>query len=476
MELLVNNFRLNMYHQSIKSARASQAAATNLATHMMSLSPDEALSVMPWLNGTVTKLYLKTAQSMAQMGAKQLNQWNSAVGNTFSPESDGENIFGYWDRKSRLASFAGIELPKKIKDIRGKYGLQLHDPDAYEHIAQNDFFDLYRTIPTKAGIHKEHNPKSKGFLAVPPTPLGHDVFAFLPREQKSFVHAVANEGIPMYIPVLKHIDHHDAVKTMTVEDYIESIQQFLEVINKLHDGKPTTLMGYCAGGKPVIYGAAAGKFDDLTDGIITGATPMGGDSDLSKMVGEIPEPIRDAAIALRNSGNHKVVDGFILSAFFGSADGFSSPILDFLGDYNRFDGVDKKLELSDTRAAMLHWLRHDRIDLPPKIVDLSFVTYMQPIEDDGTLPFEIFGERPNIKELDKVPYLNCLMEKDTLVPQSNGTQHMKFLKKALFKLYPGGHIALLTDHAIEGSPNFIGRMDEEIPGPIQFHRDLEARL
>lgn len=56
-------------------------------------------------------------------------------------------------------------------------------------------------MPSISGI--EVNESGKPMLVLPPYVLGANILAFLPDEQRSYVHSFSNKGIPTYIRIMK---------------------------------------------------------------------------------------------------------------------------------------------------------------------------------------------------------------------------------------------------------------------------------
>ena len=84
--------------------------------------------------------------------------------------------------------------------------------------------------------------------------------AFLPGEDKSFVHCFANQGIPTYIRIVKDIHTTPAVQLLTGEEDCLDTRQFCQQVKDRH-GKAGTLRGYCQGGFTAMINLLSGELD-----------------------------------------------------------------------------------------------------------------------------------------------------------------------------------------------------------------------
>ena len=183
---------------------------------------------------------------------------------------DDDRLCDFACRLEETLKAANHEYPKAIAEIKAEYGFHLDSP-GYVKVAETERFDLYQVLPNK----KEITPRSKPILIIPPYVLGANILAFLPGEQRSYVHCYANQGIPTYIRLIKDIDTTPAVQTMTGEDDALDTRFFCRELIARHD-RQVTLNGFCQGGYHALAALLAGELDGLVDALITCATPVDG--------------------------------------------------------------------------------------------------------------------------------------------------------------------------------------------------------
>jgi len=179
--------------------------------------------------------------------------------------------------------------------------------------AETDRFTLYQSCRKHKGVN--FRPDMKPVLIIPPYVLGANILAFLPGEDKSYVHCFANQGIPTYVRIIKDIGRTPAVQVMAGEDDARDMRLFCEKIVAAH-GRPVTLNGFCQGGFVCLANLLSGELDGLVDAFITCVTPIDGTRSkaLVEYLEHIPPRFRDLGYALKTlpSGN-QVVDGRVMS-------------------------------------------------------------------------------------------------------------------------------------------------------------------
>ena len=311
---------------------------------------------------------------------------------------EGEDIEQFKARQAKLIEKVVYAYPKAIRDIESEFGFHFDD-GGYIKTAETDRFCLYQVLPRNEGIEVRQN--GKPVIIVPPYVLGANILAFLPGEERSYVHCFANQGIPTYIRILKDIDTTPAVQVMTGEDDALDTRFFCEQVKARH-GRPVTLNGFCQGGYITLLDLLSGQLDGLVDAHITCVAPI--DGTRSKALGEylehIPSRFRDMGYARKTLPNgNQVVDGKVMSWVYKlKSMEKEAPIFTFYRDLMMFDTPEgQETEINKTAAAINHWLIYDRKDLPVAITQMSFDSYAIPISKDGTLPVKFFGQKLNFK-------------------------------------------------------------------------------
>src|SRR3989339_141752 len=157
--------------------------------------------------------------------------------------------------------------------------------------------------------------KGKPLLIIPPYVLGYDILAFLPNEGKSFVHELANNGIPTYIRIIKPILKTPSVQTMFLENECEETKEFSQKLLKKH-GSPVTLAGYCQGGFTAMLSCLSGKLEKEVDALITFVSPMDGtkSTGINKYLMDLPDSFKSLKYATRILSNgNKIIETADLS-------------------------------------------------------------------------------------------------------------------------------------------------------------------
>jgi hypothetical protein len=388
---------------------------------------------------------------------------------------DGDTIVDFTENEARLLETLLYAYPKAIRAIKPEYGFHF-DEDGYIQAGETDRFLIYQVLPTNGGAVRENG---KPVLIVPPYVLGPNILAFLPAQNKSYVHAYANQGIPTYIRILKDIDTTPAVQTLTGEQDALDTRTFCEIIKKRH-GQPVTLNGFCQGGFLAITGLLSGKLDGLVDALINCVAPMDGTRSkaLVEYMEHLPPRFRDLGYAVKPLPNgNRVVDGKVMSWVYKlKSMENEAPLYTLYRDLKIFDNGNRgPTKISKTAAAINHWLIFDRKDLPEAITKMSFDSYTLPVDDQGNLPFKLFDRTLNFKRLQEknISFLICYGDKDELVDKEAALAPLDYIP-AEVTCFPKGHGAIATSWSRPDSACALHtRFGDNYRGPVRFHLDLE---
>ncbi len=379
------------------------------------------------------------------------------------------------------------EYPEAVDEIKADFGFHL-DNGGYLKLAETERFDLYQVLPSK----KDITLRSKPILIIPPYVLGANILAFLPGEQRSYVHCYANQGFPTYIRLVKDIDSTAAVRTMTGEDDALDIRFFCQEMMAKHN-KPVTLNGFCQGGYMALAALLSGELDGLVDALITCVTPVDGSrsKSLTDYMNSLPERFRDISYSQKvSSDGNTVIDGSILGWVYRLRKlETESPIASFHRDIDMFDSqASPRPKISRTAAAISYWLTHDQKDIPVNITRMSFASYSIPIDKEGTLPVALFGRKLNLKRLEekKTPWLICIADGDDLVDKEASLAALNYIDAEVC-VFPKGHASIATSWSIPTSgcplhltfPQAGASAAESCKlsrGPVRFQIDLDEAL
>ena len=388
---------------------------------------------------------------------------------------DGETIVDFTENEARLLETLLYAYPKAIRAIKPEYGFHF-EKGGYVKAGETDRFLIYQVLPTNSQSVREHG---KPVLILPPYVLGPNILAFLPGENKSYVHAYANQGIPTYIRILKDIDVTPAVQTLTGEQDALDTRTFCEIIKKNH-GQPVTLNGFCQGGFVAITGLLSGKLDGLVDTLINCVAPMDGTRSkaLVEYMQHLPPRFRDLGYAVKPLPNgNRVVDGKVMSWVYKlKSMENEAPLYTLYRDLKIFDNGNRgPAKISKTAAAINHWLIFDRNDLPEAITKMSFDSYTIPVDAQGNLPFKLFDRKLNFKRLQEknISFLICYAQKDDLVDKDAALAPLDYIP-AEVTCFPKGHGAIATSWSRPDSACALHtRFGDNYRGPVRFHLDLE---
>jgi hypothetical protein len=380
-------------------------------------------------------------------------------------------------RKTQLLELMAFRYPAAIQAIEPEYGFHFERGDNIK-VAETDRFVLYQVLPTdpKVGVRNDGKP----ILILPPYVLGGNILGFLPKENRSYTHCFANQGIPTYIRILKDIQTSEALQVMTGEDDALDTRAFCEAIRKRH-GRAITLNGYCQGGFSALCNLLSGELDGWVDAFLTCVAPMDGtrSEGLSDFLANLPQRFNDLDYGTKTlpSGN-KVADGKLMGWVYKlKSIEDESPIAAFYRDLMMFarQGSDD-FQISKTAAALNFWLNNERFDLPLAITRMSFVSYNTPITSDGTLPVTLFGRKLNLHRLKEkgIPWLICYGLHDNLVEPQTALAPLDYVE-AEVSAFPKGHVAMATSWSDPRSACALHTRfgDKGYRGPVRFHLDLE---
>lgn len=389
----------------------------------------------------------------------------------------GENFCDYMAKEAALLNKVVYSYPRAIRAIGSEYGFHFED-GGYHKVGETERFTVYQVLPRNGAVVR---PTGKPVLIIPPYVLGANILAFLPVENKSYVHAYANQGIPTYIRVIKAIDNSPAVQTLTGEEDILDTRFFCERIKAIH-GRPVTLNGFCQGGFIAVVGMLSGELDGVVDALITCVAPIDGTRSkaLIDYMQHLPPRFRDLGYAVKDLPNgNRVVDGKVMSWVYKlKSMEKESPVHTFYRDLMMFDrSGNGDFKISRTAAAINHWLIYDRNDLPEAITKMSFDSYTIPITKDGTLPFKLFGREVSFQRLREkpVPYLICYGKEDDLVDSAAALAPLDFIEAEVTG-FPKGHGAIATSWSNPQSAYALQkRFEDGSRGPVRFQLDLEEK-
>ncbi|MCX5851354.1 MAG: metal transporter [Deltaproteobacteria bacterium] len=424
---------------------------------------------------------ISSEKSVSDYHLKQLVESFSAFMNTVF-DLNGNHVDDLTAQQMELMNRVVHTLPDYIRDIRAEFGFHF-ESGGYIKTAETDRFLLYQILP----IDRETPVREDGkpIVVIPPYVLGANVLAFLPYDNKSYVHNYANLGIPIYIRINKDIATTPAYQLMTPEDDALDTRYFCEILAKKH-GKPVTLNGYCQGGFNSICNILSGELDGVVDALITCVSPM--DGTRSKGLGTflsvmLPQRFNDLSYGTKTLPNgNRVASGKLMGWVYKlKAIENEFPLVSFYRDMNMLSSKDgKEVKINKTMAAIQHWLRYDRADLPLGITDVSFKSYNIPVTKDGTLPITLFGRSLNFHRIKEkgIRWLICYGENDDLVEKETALAPLDYIDVEVTP-FPKGHVAIATSWSNPASEYALHtRFGEggKYRGPVRFQLDLEEEL
>jgi poly(3-hydroxyalkanoate) synthetase len=441
----------------------------NISDYSYLFRENMLLAQRAWFNGQ---------QQVLDYHTNELPQLLQALTATWTDGSS-KSLDRYLKQLTKALQQVVVDLPQAIEDIEGEYGFHF-DNGGYELIRRTERMDLYQVLPTQPGVRVQNHVKP--ILIIHPYVLGANILAFLPREQRSYVHCFANQGIPTYVRIVRDIHRNPAVQIMTGEDDVNDTRLFAQILKEKH-GKPVTLNGICQGGFMAAIGVLSGKLDGVVDALITCASPL--DGSLSPGLREYLETMaprfRSLAYATKTLPNgNRVVDGSVMSWVFKLKSLRNEPPIDFLARLKlAHRNVSKgRLGTNKTMAAVMRWLLHDRTDMPVNITELSMKSFSVPITPSGMFPFKLFGRSVNFDYIREkgIPFQICYGAQDALVEPASSLIATRFVDAEATE-FPKGHAAILTSWS---DPESEYALHKQLPngqrGPVKFHLDLDEKL
>ncbi len=450
--------------------------------NILKAPPDETMREY----GQLLLMNLKVAEkAMRASGATVMEYHLPKAGDAFDAwlntifGREGEDIDAFFSEQARLLERVVYEYPKAIRAIREEYGFHF-DRSGYVKAGETDRFDLYQVLPTHKDVSVRKN--GKPVIVVPPFVLGTNILAFLPGDDKSYVHAFANHGIPTYIRVAKNIWTTPSFQVMTGEDDARDTKHFCEIVKKRH-GKNVTLNGYCQGGFSSLCNILSGELDGLADTLITCVSPMDGTRSpgLASFLKSLPPRFNDLAYGTKTLPNgNKVADGKLMGWVYKlRAIENEYPLVDFYRDMVMLsaDGSSKG-RFNKTALAIKYWLAYERTDLPLPITKMSFNSYNIPITRDGTLPVRLFDRKLNLKGIPEkgVKWLIAYGEKDDLVEKETALAPQDYIEVETTE-FPKGHLAIATSWS---NPKTEYALDKRFGknnqrGPVLFQLEIDQQ-
>ena len=394
-------------------------------------------------------------------------------------KGDSQKLQQLASHERKLTENVIYAYPKAIRDIEPDYGFHFEEP-GYQLIDESERFYLYQVLPNMPG--RVCREQGKPVLIIPPYVLGANILAFLPGEQKSYVHSFANQGIPTYIRIMKSITDTPAVQALTGEDDTLDTRRFCSVLRDKHQ-KPVTLNGFCQGGFISLLNLLTGKLDELVDALITCVAPLDGtrSKSLVEYLQHLPERFRDLGYAVKKMpSGHQVVDGNVMSWVYKlKSMEREAPLFTYIRDLVMLERFNSgSFNISKTAAAINYWLLYDRTDLPEAICQMSFDSFTIPVAPDGTLPITLFGRTLNFKRLNEkgVRFLICYAEKDDLVDKEAALAPLDYID-AEVSVFPKGHGAIATSWSHPQSECALHtRFGNDYRGPVRYQLDLDNEL
>lgn len=389
-------------------------------------------------------------------------------------------------RQRRAAELLVDEYPKFVEEIgENEFGLHYEDGKYIDCVKSTERLDLFQILPVDPKVTID--PESKPVMIIPPAVLGADILGFLRRIGKSYVDSFARKGVPTFILIMKDIDATAAVRNMTFEEYVLDVREMCQYLFDTY-GKQVTINGYCQGGPKAIWTILTGELEGLVDALITCVAPIDGTKSegLSLFLKNLPEHYCNPRYGMNPDGSYS---GPLMSLVYNFKQfGTGNPISGFVNNYRMMRGTVEsarknggEITFNTTVAAIQYWLRN-QIGLPKCFTDMSFASYMTPIQKDGTMPVEWLGKMLNIKDISKyLPngWLLCYGETDDLVEKEVALDAVDMLPEGSVEVtpFPKGHVAIATSwsHPKSECPldgTWKDYDQQTYRGPVRFHLDL----
>ena len=433
-------------------------------------------------NGNIgNRALLASMKAMNDFGNMELANAMDALFNTIFNGSKGgekkQDIAAFTERHAVMTDMLVRVYPQAIQDIASEYGFGFERGENLK-VAETDRFILYQILPIDPKT--EVRADGKPVLILPPYVLGANILGLLPREDRSYAHCFANQGVPTYIRIMKDIAVTPAVQLATGEDDARDTRFFCETVMARH-GRPVTLNGYCQGGYMAVCSLLSGELDGLVDALITCVSPMDGtrSKGFEDFFGMLPERFNDLMYGTKTLPNgNKVGDGSLMGWVYKlKSIEVEFPMVAFLRDLMMFSPRPGRPPMvSKTAAAINYWLQNERCDLPLAVTRMSFDSYNTPVTADGTLPVKLFGRSLNFKRIQEkgIPWLICYGEKDDLVEKETALAPLDHVDAELAP-FPKGHVAIATSWSLPTTECALHTCfgPENCRGPVRFQLDLE---
>ncbi|MCP4177762.1 MAG: hypothetical protein GY756_08350 [bacterium] len=366
------------------------------------------------------------------------------------------------------------------KRIKNNYGFNPENLPVKE-VIETDHFILYQILPYNNCVYTDNNKKP--VLILPPYIFGADILCFIPRKNKSLIHAYANKGFPTYLRVLKDIRCSNSVQKMKAEDDILGTQKCLQKISELHS-KKITLVGVSQGGIWALYGVLTGKTNDLVDALSTIVTPVTYvEKDLVFLLKllrnlyNLSVYTKDAFILVfrflkRYKNGNWVIDRKFSTWVVNKKKSMLTNFSKDLTIYNEDNPVSSKKTIKRVDS----WLKKSVSDLPIYITRFLYCVYIKPISSDGTMPVKVFGEILNFNYINKlgIKYQICICKDDNIVKREDALIPCQFVDAEITE-FPKGHMSIMTTWSNPETEYSVDKRfgdNEQYRGPVRFHMDL----
>ncbi len=426
------------------------------------------------------KYFSGSVRAIDEFINKEIENYCIALNNSMG-KGEGENLNDFFLRQFDMLKGVNQKLPKAVQEIEPEYGFHFERQEN-PLFAETERFLLYQIEPVDPSVKVDE--KGKPVIIIPPFVLGSNILGFLPKENKSYAHCFANQGVPTYIRIMKDIHTTQAFQVMTLEDDALDTRYFCEKVMERHD-KKVTLNGYCQGGYTAVCNVLSGQLDHVVDALITCVSPM--DGTRSKGIGhfleKLPARFKNLLYGTKTLLNgNKVVDGLLMGWVYKlKSIEDEAPVVVFLRDMFLVSQMDRHSDsISKTAAALNYWLRNERVDIPVSVTEMSFASYNIPVTKDGTLPVKMFGKTLNFNAIQKkkIPWLLCYGENDDLVEKETALAPQDYIEIEAVP-FPKGHVAIATSWSNPESPYALHTRfgpDNRYRGPVRFQLDLNEAL
>lgn len=392
---------------------------------------------------------------------------------------DTKGITAYLEKWFKVSSYM-VNFSKMVKQLDKEFGFHFENKDMYKLVDETDRFWLYQVLPTKK---IKLNNSRKPVLMIHPYLLGANVLSLLPNENQSFVHAFANEGIPVYVRIVKDVESTVPLQVMKLEDDCNDTARFCRIVSKRHNLK-VSLCGVCQGGQLATMSMLSGKLDKYVDTLLLVVTPIDGTKGnlLYNFMNQIPDSYKDINYSVKflKNGN-KVVDGYTASFGFKMKNFYRDmPPFEFFNNLRGLWGKVNGEELipDKTELAVHYWLMYDRVSIPVSIAEASNTIFRKSIAEDGTYPLKLFGKKLNINHLNKKK-INChltVAKKDDIIDGKSSLILKDYVKNTTVCVVEEGHIYPLVKATLPDDPYSLHKEFSGNVGVIKYHLDMERKL